>query len=1088
MPRLTINKQPVEVEDGASLLAAIEKMGVKVPTLCHHRALSPYGACRLCVVEVQAPERPPTLQASCSYPVQEGISVFTDTERVNRARKIVAELLLARCPESETIRGIAAGLGVDEPRIEKKYDDCIYCGLCERMCRERMGREAIGFSGRGPRRQLEPPFGQHNPMCWACGACDFICPVGKKVSPLATAKELVAIPNPHNLGLDNRPAIHTLYPQAIPNVPSIDRERCVHLSHGVCRVCEEVCEADAINFQQEEETIRLPVGAVVLAPGVDLFDPRIKEELGYGVYPNVITSLEFERILSASGPYSGVVLRPSDKTVPKRIAFIQCVGSRDAQRDFCSAVCCMYATKEAIIAKEHVGDDLECDILLMDARAFSKGFEEYYQRAQGLGVNYIRCRPAAVKEMPDTRNLQIEYLTDGDQKATQEYDLVILSVGMCAPKNADDIALKTGISLNDFKFGQTSTFGPVDSGREGIYLAGSFVEPKDIPETVMQGSAAASKVLSILKDERFSLTAKKEYPPETDVSEKEARVGVFVCHCGANIASVVNVPGVVEYARTLPDVVYAENYLYACSSDAQELMKERIKQHDLTRVVVASCTPRTHEPLFRDTVREGGLNRYLFEMANIRDHCSWVHRAFPNEATEKAKDLVRMAVAKARLLEPLQRRSVAVTKSALVIGGGLAGMTCANELADMGFDVNLVEQQKELGGHVRRVRYLIGGEDPQEQLKKIVDRTSAHKKIRLFTEATVESVQGSVGDFTTTISSNGDKTEVTHGVVVVATGAREYRPTEYLYDEDERVVTQLQLEERLARDGDWLTVTKGERPKTVVMIQCVGSRDEERPYCSRICCTQAIKNALTIKEHSPETNVYILYRDVRVYGFKERFYTQARRKNVAFVRYHEQAKPLVSRNGNTLTVEVLDQTLKMPIEIAADCVVLSTGIVAKEEDAATSWLLKVPLDSTGFFLEAHMKLRPVDFATGGVFLCGLAHSAKSVEESVGQAQAAAGRAAAILSNDTLELEATISEVIDENCDGCAYCIEPCPADAITLIEYMSKGEVKKMVEVNPTACLGCGCCQATCPKKGISIRGFTLSQLSAQVEAALEQA
>jgi len=1083
---LTIDQQPVEVEEGTSLLAAVEKLGLKVPTLCHHKALTPYGACRLCVVEVQLPNgTPPTLQASCSCPAQDGISVLTDTERVDRARRIVAELLLARCPDSETIQRIAGGLGVEEPRIQKKNDDCIYCGLCERMCRERMGRSAIGFTGRGPRRGLEPPFGAHNPMCWACGACDFICPVGKKVSPLATARELVPIPNSHNLALDDRPAVHTLYPQAVPNTPAIDHDKCVHLNHGVCGICQEVCEADAIDFQQEEEKIRLPVGAVVLAPGADLFDARIKTELGYGVYPNVITALEFERILSASGPYSGAVLRPSDLTPPRRTAFIQCVGSRDAERDYCSSVCCMYATKQAILAKEHVGEDLECDIFFMDARAFGKGFEEFYQQARSLGVNYIRCRPASIQEIPETGNLRIEYLTDGDKKAVREYGLVVLSVGLQAPRDARHIAEKTGIALNDFSFCETSTFRPVESGRDGIYIAGSFVEPKDIPETVMQASAAASRALSLLRDEKFSLITPKEYPPETDVTAQEARVGIFVCHCGTNIASVVNVPEVVEYAKTLPNVVYAENYLYACSIDAQEALKERIREHALNRVVVASCTPRTHEPLFRDTVRGGGLNPYLFEMANIRDQCSWVHRNFPAEATEKAKDLVRMAVAKAGLLEPLPQRTVPVNKSSLVIGGGLAGMTAANELADQGFDVFLVEKRTELGGNLRRVHYLIDGEDPQAALNGIIERTRANDRIRLFTDADIESIEGSIGGFTTRVCSNGDTTELAHGVAVVATGGREYRPTEYLYGQDERVITQLELEERLANDGDWLTVGQRGRPRTVVMIQCVGSRDEERPYCSRLCCAEAIKNALQIKQRSPEPNVYVLYRDIRVYGFKERFYTRARKQNVAFVRYDAESKPVVSRNGDGLKVEVLDQTLGMPIEIAADLVVLSAGVVANDEDEQTAKLLKVPLDRNGFFLEAHMKLRPVDFATGGVFLCGLAHAAKTVEESIGQAQAAAARAAAVLSQDRLELEATISQVVDENCDGCAYCIDPCPADAISLIEYMSKGTVKKTVEVDETACLGCGCCQATCPKAGIRVRGFTLDQLYAQVYAAL---
>ncbi|MFQ5772072.1 MAG: NAD(P)-binding protein, partial [bacterium] len=606
-----------------------------------------------------------------------------------------------------------------------------------------MGRTAAGFSGRGAGKKIESPFGKHNDMCWTCGACDFICPVGKKVSELTSKNVPIPIPNPHNLGLDPKPAVHILYPQAVPNTPVIDKDKCIHLNYETCKICQEVCEAKAIDYEQKEEKIELNVGAVILAPGFEIFDARIKEDLGYGRYPNVITSLEFERILSASGPFAGKVVRPHDLETPKRIGFIQCVGSRDFERDYCSSVCCMYATKEAIIAKEHVGEDLECDIFFMDIRAFSKGYDEYYQRAIDLGVNYIRCRPPTVEEIPGTKNLIIKYLAEDEKKVSREYDLVVLSVGMQPPKSVDKIAEKFGIELNEFNFCKTSTFRPVESTRDGIFVSGPFTEPKDIPETVMEASSASSKVLSLLKDVRGSLIIPKEYPPEIDVSGQDPRIGVFVCHCGTNIASVVNVPEVVEYSKTLPGVVYADNSIYTCSNDTQEMIKDRIKEHQLNRVIVASCTPRTHEPLFSNTLREAGLNPYLFEMANIRDQCSWVHMFEPKKATEKSKDLVRMAVAKARMLEPLQERSIPVIKSALVIGGGLAGMTSANELANEGFEVYLVEREKELGGNLRRVHYLLSGEKPQNELKNLIEKVKENDKIHLFTDTTIESIEGS---------------------------------------------------------------------------------------------------------------------------------------------------------------------------------------------------------------------------------------------------------------------------------------------------------------------------------------------------------
>ena len=565
----------------------------------------------------------------------------------------------------------------------------------------------------------------------------------------------------------------------------------------------------------------------------------------------------------------------------------------------------------------------------------------------------------------------------------------------------------------------------------------------------------------------------------------EARIGVFVCHCGSNIAGYLDCEALTRYAETLPNVVYAKNNLYTCSESGIAEIQSAIKEHKLTRVVVSSCSPRTHMPLFKSACAEAGLNQYLFEMANIRDQCSWVHMHEPEKATEKSKDLVRMAVAKARLLEPLTRRSVAVNKSALVIGGGISGLTAALALAEQSFDVYLVEKEKELGGHLRHVRYTLNGEDPQVQLQGAKAQVFKNQRIHLFTGGCVESIDGTSGDFRTKISANGKSSEIKHGVVIVAIGAKQYEPAEYRYAQDARVLTQRELEQRLASGDPFLLPNRNRAARSVVMIQCVGSREDAHPYCSRVCCSEAIKNALMIKTVSPETHVYVLYRDIRTYGFKESYYTEARKRGVMFVRYNETAKPQVAPNGHGLEVVVTDQTLGMPMSISADFVVLSAGIHPDEGNKLIAQFLKIPLNAEGFFLEAHMKLRPVDFMTDGVFLCGLAHSPKSVAESILQAQAAASRAATILSRDTIDMEANISEVVDANCDGCAYCVDTCPFKAITLLEYMWQGSVKKSVEANETVCKGCGCCQATCPKKGVLIRGFTLDQIEAQIHAAL---
>ncbi|NQV02436.1 MAG: FAD-dependent oxidoreductase [Bacteroidia bacterium] len=1090
MVTLTINNQEIEVNDGITLLTAIESIGINVPTLCYHKALIPYGACRLCVVEVQLPGRASSLQAACTYPVSNGIQVFTDTERIFKARKIVAELHLARCPDSEPIKKIAREYGITEPRIKTKNEDCILCGLCVRMCEERMGRSAIGFTGRGSNRKQETPFGKHNEMCWICGACNFICPVGKKVQSFTSDRHPIPIPDSFNTGLNERSAVSILYPQAIPNKPAIDNSTCLQLNYEVCGICKEVCEAEAIDYEQVEEKIELNVGAVVLAFGYEVYDAEIKKELGYDRFPNVVTSLEFERILSASGPYLGEILRPSDSTHPKKIAFIQCVGSRDPEKKYCSSVCCMYATKEAIIAKEHE-PDIECSIFYIDLRAFGKGFDEYYERAKKLGIKYIRCRPSGIKEVPGNSNLKLQYQAADGNHFVEEFDLIVLSVGLKPPKDIQNISDICGVDLNEFGFLKSPFINPVETNREGIFKTGVITEPKDIPESVMEASAAASKVMGVLSDVRGSLITFKEFPPETDVTDKEPRIGVFVCHCGINIAGVVNVPSVVEYAKTLPNVVYAENNLYTCSNDAQKRIIEKISEFDLNRVVVASCSPRTHEPLFQSTIREAGLNPYLFEMANIRDQCSWVHMFEPEKATLKSKDLLRIALAKVRLKEALERKSLPINQSALVIGGGLSGMSASIDIATAGCDVHLIEKEEELGGNLKHIFLSLNGEKPQNYLNEVLNHVKSNSRIKTLTSCEIVSIEGSIGDFKTTVSTNGTQHVIKHGVIIVATGGKENIPIEYEYGKDNRILTQTELEAKLyntlnpdsvesARTTDNLNL------KSVVMINCVGSRDEERPYCSRICCTHAIKNALKIKEINPDSKVYILYRDIRTYGFKETYYREAREKGIIFIRYNTEKKPVIISNNGSIKISTEDPVFNKELILDASTLVLSTGIIPNPDSKDLAQLLKVPLNQNGFFLEAHMKLRPVEFATEGVFLCGLSHSPKSIEESVSQASAAAAKAMTILSNESIELDATISNVVDENCDGCAYCIEPCPYEALTLIEYMRDGSIKKTVETNESLCQGCGVCMATCPKKGIYVRNFKLEMIAAQVAAALE--
>ena len=1078
MITLTIDDRKIEVEDGSTILRAAQKHDIHIPTLCDFRSLTPYGACRVCLVEI-AGSRGSWISASCVYAAQEGMVVKTDTERVLKTRRMMLELLLARCPDAPRIREMAASMGIEESRFPKQNDDCMLCGLCTRICAERMGVGAVSFANRGSERKVTAPYDKLSPVCISCGACQVVCPTNAMDLSEVTSNETRPIASEYDMGLAGRSSIYIPFPQAIPKVAVIDRNTCMHFLNGVCESCAEFCEAGAIDYEQEDQIEQVDVGAVVLAPGYEHFDPDMKKELGYARYPNVISSMQFERLLSASGPYLGEILRSSDQKHPKRVAWIQCVGSREVDRNYCSSVCCMYATKEAIIAKEHQ-PDLDCTIFFIDMRAFGKGFDAYYERAKELGVRYIRCYPSSVKEVPGTKDLKITYMKDDGDITTQEFNMVVLSTGLRPPKEVRELADKFGVELNEHGFADTRGFAPVETSKPGVYVCGPFAGPKDIPETVTEASAGAGKAMALLKEQRGSLITHKEYPPEKDVSGQEPRIGVFVCHCGRNIGGYADVPSIVEYARTLPNVVLAEDNLYTCSTDTQQSITELIAEHDLNRVVVASCSPRTHEPLFRDTCRQAGLNEYLFEMANIRDQCTWVHMNQPEEATRKSKDLVRMAVAKARLLEPLSKGTLKVNNDALVIGGGIAGMTAALNLAGQGFKVHLVEKEQQLGGNFRHVHSLLNGSDTQRKLNDAIESVTSHPDINVCTESLVTAAEGSVGNFKSTIQQNGQSTEVSHGAVIVATGAEEYEPTEYLHGKNSAVITQRGIEE-------WIHEGRPElkKARAVAMIQCVGSREEGRPYCSRICCSQAVKNAIAIREAQPDTQVYILYRDIRTYGLLEEYYRQARAKGVRFIRYQEDRKPEVSANNGALEVSCVDPILNKPIRIDCDVVALAAAIVPGDGVDEVGKLYKVPLNQDKFFLEAHMKLRPIDFANDGVFMCGLAHCPKSVDESIAQAQAAAARAATILSKDEIELDATISEVVDANCDGCAYCIDPCPYNAFTLIEYMYQGSIKKTVDRDAASCKGCGVCQATCPKKGIFIRGFRLEQLGAMVDAAL---
>ncbi len=884
--------------------------------------------------------------------------------------------------------------------------------------------------------------------CLSCGSCAEACPA--------------EVPDAFNQRLGLRKAIYKPYPQAYPNAYVIDRENCLE-----CMACVNACPVAAIDHEMPEEIVEVNAGAVIVNPGFELFNPQLRGEFGFGDYANVLTSLQFERMLSASGPFGGHLQRPSDGAAPKKIAFLQCVGSRDAARGqgYCSAICCMHAAKEAIVAKEHA-PGLEAAVFYLDVRSSGKDFEKYYRRAKDeYGVRYVRCAVSAVKELQKTKNLRLRYRNGNGRVQEEDFDLVVLSAGLKPSPEAVETAKRLGLELNPYNFCRVAPFSGVASSRPGIFVAGAFTEPKDIPETVMQTSAAAGEAAALLAPAKNTLVAEREFPPERDVSTEAPRIGIFVCHCGINIGSVVDVPAVVAAVSALPGVVHAQENLYACSQDSQAVLKELIEEKGLNRIVVASCSVRTHKPLFQETVREAGLNRHLVEMANIRDQCSWVHRDEPEKATAKAIDLVRAAVAKAARLTPIRPVTVGVTPAALVTVGGLAGLTAALGLARQGYRVELVEKSAALGGAARRLRWGFFGEDVREYLQQLIARVTSHPLIKVHTGCEVKEVEGYPGNFTSRLTSGE---EIRYGAAVLAIGGEEYKPEEYLFGQDDRVLTQLELEEALAA-GD----PRVEKVRDFVFIQCVGSREEGRQYCIRVCCARSVRLALEIKKRNPGANVFVLYREMRTYGFLEDLYREARAQGVVFVRYDLEHKPVVEKaedGAARLRVTVRDPVLGEDLEIPAGLVVLAPAILPPAGNRKVSQLFKVPLNADGFFLEAHMKLRPVDFPAEGVYLCGLCHSPKNMTESIIQAKAAAARAAVILSRDRLEVKGVTARVDLSKCQACLTCVRLCPFNAPRIDPETNVARIEAVL------CQGCGTCAGECPNKVIELQGYTDEQ------------
>ena len=892
--------------------------------------------------------------------------------------------------------------------------------------------------------------------CTACGTCTLYCPV--------------PIVDTYNEGLGTTKALHIDYQQAVPAAFHVDESACRFLTKKECKQCAMVCSAHAIDFTQQPEDIELEVGAVILAPGFGRINKENLLRYGHGRFPDVITGVEFERLTSASGPTVGEIVRPSDGKHPKKIAFLQCIGSRDmpSGNGYCSSVCCMYAIKEALVAKDH-DPDMDIAIFYMDMRTQGKEFDDARIRARQKGIRFVRSRIGKIQK--EGHGLSIKYVCEDGKHLKETFDMVVLPEGLESPDDAASLAQAADIDLNHYAFCDTQTFSPLETSRSGIFVAGAFQGPKDVPDSVTDASAAAGLAAKALYQARDTLIEVKTYPEEMEI-EDEPRIGVFTCFCGSNIGAVVDVPAVAEYAGALDNVVYTETNLYSCAQNTQDLITEKIKENRLNRVVVAACTPRTHEPLFQETLKNAALNKCLFEMANIRDHCSWVHSSTPDEATEKSKDLVRMAVAKARILKPLPEQTIPVNPAALVIGGGITGMISALSIADQGFECFLVEKSSDLGGNLNQVRFSLIGEDVSALLDKTRQKVMQHDLIHTYTNAVVEEVSGYVGNFATTLGMGAERQTLAHGVIVVATGAKPYQPHQYLYGKSKQVTTQLELEAMFADPEKIKALNE------IVMIQCVGSRGQDLSYCSKLCCGQAVKNALKILEHQPLANISILFRDMRTYGFMEDAYTLAREKGVNFIHFEKETPPIVTEADGRVKIEFFDKLLGEKVLFAPDLIALSVGVVpCGVEELAKS--LKVPVTSDGFFLEAHPKLRPIEFSVDGMYPCGLAHGPKPISESIAQAQAAAGKACIPLAKGSVSVAPIVSSVKQEICIGCGLCEKLCPYAAIRTLTVGKK----KKAETIAASCKGCGICAPHCPTMAISMGGFSNEQISAQIEA-----
>ncbi len=867
------------------------------------------------------------------------------------------------------------------------------------------------------------------------------------------------------------------YPKATPQAFSIDMDKCTD-KNGLVKSCPE----NAILVDDAEKCFKEEFTAIILAPGADTFDPSAISTLGYTKYPDMVTNLEYEQLLSASGPTGGQLIRPSDGKRPSKIAWIQCVGSRERNKHsaaYCSSVCCMIALKEAMITREWFNDKIEMTVFYMDIRALGKNYELYYQRAKNeYGVRFIRCRTQNIIRDEEANALSIAYIPEQEEKVVSEnYDMVVLSTGFRISKETEKLAGKLGIKLNEHGFAETDPFNPVATSKPGIYVCGLFESPKDIPGTIIQASAAASMAAGNVSY-AGTKDSKENLPPERDVSNEEPRIGLFICDCGEDVGECIDLRDLAKECKTLPHVEICELLNHSCSAQSLEYIQELIVSKRINRLVIGGCSPRTYETVFQDLLRRSGLNGYLLEIADIRDQAMRVHRDKPEEILKKAGQLIRMAVASVKCANALNGKFIPINKDALVVGGGVAGMTAAADLADKGFSVHLIEKTGALGGEAKNIRKILTGEDIPAVVNKLTEEIESHKNIQVIKEATIVDHSGTAGMFRTGLQTGpeGKYLQIKHGVTILATGSMVNKPREYLLGEHDSVLTQHDIDSLIEDHPDKIKTWK-----TAVMIQCVGSRIPENPNCSRICCTVTIKNILRIFDINPELRIFVLYRDMRTTGFSEVAYSEARRRGAIFVPYREDEVPKVAADGEQIRISFNDPILNSNLTLKADQLILSTGFsVDKESNKNTARIFKLPLTEDGFFLEDHVKLRPVDLPVPGFFISGTAHGPKLIPESIVQGHAAAARACTILTKDEIDTGVAVAYVDENKCATCLVCFRICSYGA----PHLNKNGFS---EIDPYLCRGCGACTSQCPAKAIHLNKFEDERIFAKLDGVFER-